>query len=61
MSLFNYDDFEIDFDKPLGEGGFGQVFKGKQKNSGKVFAFKRISKDYYNDNEINNMISMNKC
>ena len=42
---FKYEDFEIDFDEPLGKGGFADVYKGKEKNTGKVYAIKRFSKE----------------
>ena len=42
MNEFRYEDFEIDFIKPLGEGGFGAVYKAIKKNSNEVYAIKRI-------------------
>ena len=58
---FKFDDFEIDFSKRLGKGGFGDVYKAIQKNSGKVYAIKRILNKDYKDEEINNMLTvMNK-
>ena len=42
---FKYDDFEIDFKKPLGKGGFGDVYKAKEKSSEKEYAIKRIPID----------------
>ena len=57
----NFDDFEIEFIKPLGKGGFGGVFKGIEKSIGKAYAIKRISNYYYRDVEINNMLLLNEC
>ena len=58
---YKYEDFEIDFKKPLGKGGFGGVYKAKEKSSGKEYAIKRIPIDELNEEEINNMSFMNKC
>ena len=58
---YKYDDFEIDFKIPLGKGGFGDVYKAKEKSTGKVYAIKIIQFDKLNDEEINNMLSMNEC
>ena len=33
---FSFEDFEIDFRNPLGEGGAGTVFKATEKNTRKV-------------------------
>ena len=33
---FKYDDFEIDFKKPLGKGVGGTVYKATEKNTGKI-------------------------
>ena len=56
---FKYDDFEIDFKKPLGEVGFGAIYKATEKKNGKIYAIKRI-KDL-NEEEIDNMLFMNEC
>ena len=58
---FSFEDFEIDFRNPLGEGGVGTVFKATEKNTGKVYAVKRFSIDVLNIQEIDNMLLMNKC
>ena len=58
---FKFNDFEIDFKKPLGEGGFGAVYKATEKKTGKVYAIKRFSIDKLEDEEIDNMIFMNNC
>ena len=59
---YKFEDFEIDFRKPLGKGGFGGVYKAKEKSSGKEYAIKRIPElNDENEEEINNMLSMNKC
>ena len=42
-TIFKFDDFEIDFRKPLGEGGFSAVYKATEKNSGKVYAIKNFN------------------
>ena len=58
---FNFEDFNIDFSRPLGKGGFSDVYKATEKTTGKVYAIKRISSDEDNEEEINNMLFMNKC
>ena len=58
---YKFDDFEIDLRKTLGRGGFGDVYKAIEKNTGKVYAIKTILNNKYNDEEINNMLNMNKC
>ena len=58
---FKFNDFEIDYKKPLGEGGFSAVYKATHKNTGKVYAIKRFSIDILEDEEINNMLTLNKC
>ncbi len=45
---YKFDDFEIDFKKPLGKGGFGDVYKAIEKNTGKVYVIKRILIDNLN-------------
>ena len=52
MNEFNFEDFEIDFENPLGEGGFSAVYKATRKNSNEVYAIKRISIKYLNEYEI---------
>ena len=37
---FKFNDFEIDFKKPLGEGGFGAVYKATEKKLGKFMQLK---------------------
>ena len=58
---YKYDDFEIDFKKPLGKGGFSDVYKAKEKSTGKEYAIKRFPIDELNEKEINNMLLINKC
>ena len=67
MNEFRFEDFEIDFRKPLGEGGFGAVYKATRRNSNEVYAIKRISIDNLNEKkiqenqEIINMNLLNGC
>ena len=61
MKKFKYEDFIIDFKKPLGKDGFGDVYKATRKNTGNIYAIKRIPIDNLEDEEINNMLIMNKC
>ncbi len=56
-----FDDFEIDFRNPLGEGGGGTVYKATEKNTGKEYAIKRFSIKDLNEEEINRMLNMNNC
>lgn len=42
----NKDDFEALDDKALGKGGFGQVWKVRNKNNGNIYAIKVINKNY---------------
>ena len=49
---YKYEDFEINFDEPLGKGGFGEVYKGKEKSTEKVYAIKRFSNNNLNEDEI---------
>ena len=49
---YKFDDFEIDLKKPLGKGGFGDVYKAKEKNSGKNYAIKRIPIEKLEEDEI---------
>ena len=58
---FKYKEIEINFDEPLGKGGFAEVYKGKEKNTGKVYAIKRFSKENLFEEELENMKIMNKC
>ena len=44
MEKFEYDNFIIDYKNPLGQGGFGDVFKATEKKTGKVYAIKRRNK-----------------
>ncbi len=57
-SRFKFEDFEICFSKCLGKGRFGDVYKAIEKNTGKVYAIKRILNKDYKDEEINNMLTM---
>ena len=61
MNNFKFDDFEIDFKTPLGEGGFGAVYKAKKKNTEEFYAIKRFKIENFKEEEINNMSFMNKC
>ena len=67
MNEFRFEDFEFDFKKPLGEGGFGAVYKATRKNSNEIYAIKRIPIDDLNENEIQenqeiiNMNLLNEC
>ena len=36
MNKFKFIDFEIDFRKPLGEGGFSAVYNATETKTGKV-------------------------
>ena len=56
---FKFDDFEIDFRNPLGKGGFSDVYKAKEKRTGKIYAIKRVKIGDLNEEEINNMLIMN--
>ena len=56
---YKYENFEIDFKKPLGRGRFGDVYKAIEKNSGNIYAIIRI--EDLKEEEINNMKLMNKC
>ena len=58
---YKFEDFEIDFRKPLGKGGFGDVYKAIEKKTGKLYAIKRIPINNLEDEEINNMLNMNIC
>ena len=58
---YKFDDFEIDFKKPLGKNGFGDVYKAIEKKTGKIYAIKRIKINELNEEEIKKMILMNKC
>ena len=52
---FKFDDFIIFFMNPLGKGGFGEVYKAIEKNTGKAYAIKRFSTDNLFEEEIHNM------
>jgi len=41
--------YNVEWNRPLGEGGFGAVFLGKDKSTGSFAAVKQISKEYTND------------
>ena len=43
---FKFNDFEIDYKKPLGEGGFGAVYKATQKNTEKFMQLKDFQLKY---------------
>ena len=58
---YKFDDFIIDLKNPLGRGGFGDIYKATEKKTKKVFAIKRIPIDKLEEEEINNMLKMNKC
>ena len=58
---FEYEDFEIDFRVPLGEGGFGAVYKATKKNTDQIYAIKRIRTDVLNEEEIQNKELLNEC
>jgi serine/threonine protein kinase len=57
---YKIEDFEIDFMKPLGKGGFSEVYKATEKKTGKVYAIKRFSKENLFKEELDNMELMNK-
>ena len=57
---YKIEDFEIDFMKPLGKGGFSEVYKATEKKTGKIYAIKRFSKENYFKEELDNMELMNK-
>ncbi len=67
MNEFTIEDFEIDYRNPIGEGGFGSVYKATKKDSNEVYAIKKISIEKLSENEIlkiQNIINMkllNKC
>ena len=42
MEKFEYDNFIIDFKNPLGQGGFGDVFKAIEKKLGKFMQLKEF-------------------
>eukprot|EP00536_Pseudo-nitzschia_multiseries_P003353 jgi/Psemu1/185678/e_gw1.51.59.1 len=41
--------YDVDWKSPLGEGGFGAVYLGQEKETGDLAAVKEISKEYTND------------
>jgi serine/threonine protein kinase len=41
--------YDVRWDRPLGEGGFGAVYLGTEKKTGELVAVKKISKRYTND------------
>jgi serine/threonine protein kinase len=43
--------YEVDWDKPLGEGSFGTVYFAKDRGTGEGVAVKKISKRYTNEDE----------
>ena len=43
--------YDIDWDKPIGEGSFGAVYVAKDRKTGEKVAVKKISKRYTNQNE----------
>ena len=61
MNNFKFDDFEIDFKTPLGEGGFGAVYKAKKKNTDELYAIKRFKLEDFHEEEIYNMLLLNNC
>ena len=56
---FKFDDFEIYFRNPLEKGAFSDVYRAREKKTGKIYAIKRVKIDDLNDEEINNMLEMN--
>ena len=56
MNEFRFEDFEIDFRKPLGVGTFSAVYKATKRNSKEVYAIKRISIENFNEHEIEKII-----
>ena len=40
-SEFKYEDFDIDFKDPLGEDGFGAVYKATKKKYGSNLCYKK--------------------
>ena len=61
MNNYKYDDFEINLRKPLGKGGFGEIYKAINKNNGETYAIKRINFEDFNEEEIQNMKILNEC
>lgn len=41
--------YTVQWNRPLGEGGFGSVYLGTDKRTGELVAIKKISKQYTND------------
>ena len=58
-------DFEIDFNNPLYEGKLTSIYKAIDKAKNKIYAIKRMSLNFFKEEEINieinNMIIMNEC
>ena len=52
MKKFKFEDFDIDFRVPLGEGAYGAVYKATEKKSKEVYAIKRILIENLNEHEI---------
>ena len=57
---FQFEDFEINFEEPLGKGGFFEVYKATEKNTGKVYVIKRFLKENSFEEELQKMELMNK-
>ena len=58
---FKFEDFEINFEEPLGKGGFGEVYKATEKKTGKVYVIKRFLKENLFEEELENMKLLNNC
>ena len=58
---FQFEDFQINFEEPLGKGGFFEVYKATEKNTGKVYVIKRFLKENSFEEELQKMELMNKC
>ena len=51
MTEKRVDDYMFNFNDLLGEGSYGQVFKGKNEKTNQVVAIKMLSKDIIDNDE----------